>query len=94
MEYLKAWIWKEEARVKNGEEVDETLLKYVKKMHLNLTDLVTTKMVKRSGSGNFVMAELSDMQSENRLLKNRISELEKEIESIEENNEFERNTKC
>ena len=69
MEYLKAWIWKEHARKEKGEEVDETLLKYVENLYSQLKGLLDTKLIRRTKTGNFELAEIADFQTENRILR-------------------------
>jgi len=75
MEYLKAWIFLQHKLRDNGEEIDEILLKYVEQIYDNLTNLVNTKLVERTQTGNFKVAELTDLQVENRILKNIVSEM-------------------
>lgn len=72
MEYLKAWIWTQKKLAENGEEIDETLLKYVEKMFTQMQGLIETKLVKRTKTGNYELAQLADSQAEIKLLKNEI----------------------
>ena len=69
MEYLKAWIFLQHKLRDKGEEIDETLLKYVEKLYNELNGLLATGFVKKTKTGNFEMAALADAQVENRLLK-------------------------
>lgn len=84
MEYLKAWIWKQQKLREKGEEIDETLLKYVEKMYNQMKALIETKLVRRTKTGNFEVAELADLQVENRSLKDKITILETEVKHFKE----------
>lgn len=81
MEYLKAWVWKEKKLQEQGKAgADPTLVKYVENLVQQMQGLMDTKLIRRTKSGNFELAELADAQVEVRQLKERIVELETQIE--------------
>lgn len=70
MEYLKAWIWTQQKLKEKGEPAaDETLVKYVEGLLNSMQSLLDTKLVRRTKTGNFELAELADLQVENRILR-------------------------
>lgn len=75
MEFIKAWVWKEEKRRDNGEVIDDTLLKYVKKLYESQRDLVLSGFVIREKNGNYRLAEIANLQVENRFLKEEVERL-------------------
>lgn len=76
MEYLKAWLFKEKALAKNGKkthtEDEKTFLKYLENMLNQIESLMATKMIRKTKTGNFELAEIADLQTENRVLKGEV----------------------
>ena len=74
MEYLKAWLWTQQKIVeKGGTLLDPVLFREVSALVENIESIVNTGFVEKSQDGkNYVMAEISAVKMETKILKNEI----------------------
>ena len=85
MEYLKAWLFKEQALAKQGKKIhtedEKTFLKYLEKMLTQVQSLMDTKLIRRTKTGNFELAEVAELQVQ-------VRELQEENKKLKECVEF------
>ena len=84
MEYLKAWLFKEQALAKQGKKIhtedEKTFLKYLEQMLTQVQSLMDTKLIRRTKTGNFELAEVAELQVQVRELKEENTTLKRLLE--------------
>lgn len=83
MKYLIAWIFAQRAiEKKGGQLIDPNLVKYVEQLVLNVQSLVVSGFINKNSEGNFVLAEIADLQVQIRNQEQTILQLMKLVETL------------
>lgn len=90
MEYLKAWLFKEQALAKQGKKIhtedEKTFLKYLEQMLTQVQSLMDTKLIRRTKTGNFELAEVAELQVQVRELKEKLEGVESDRSLLDDAN--------